>query len=148
MVTGPFIVGKAEAGEMVATPLVGMLKLMVSAKSSVRWLASWMAALSVHWLSDAVGFTSQTASERFASGVSAVRLTVKIVAACAAELAASIRYAAIPAATTIKHAPRSAFLGRSVLAVRFATIAWVISLSSLFVRREAPGRVFAVLKSL
>src|SRR5215204_1340909 len=130
MVTGPFIVGKAEAGEMVATPLVGMLKLMVSAKSSVRWLASWMAALSVHWLSDAV------------------RLTVKIVAACAAELAASIRYAAIPAATTIKHAPRSAFLGRSVLAVRFATITWVISLSSLFVRREAPGRVFAVLKSL
>src|SRR5215207_4749347 len=33
MFTGPFIEGKAEAGEMVATPLVGMLKLMVSAKT-------------------------------------------------------------------------------------------------------------------
>src|SRR5215203_1424161 len=101
MVTGPFIVGKAEAGEIVATPLVGMLKLMVSAKSSVRWLASWMAALSVHWLSGAVGFTSQTASERFASGVSAVRLTVKVLTAraCGASKP-TIRSATITARTT------------------------------------------------
>lgn len=85
MITGSLMVGSSEPGEMVLTPgsiESGMLKLIRSVSVGLRLsLASWMAALSVHWLPDAVGFTSQTELERLASGVSAVRLTVKVLTA-------------------------------------------------------------------
>src|SRR5215212_11462642 len=85
MITGSIMFGRVEAGEMVLTPgstASGMLNLIRSCSVGlILSLASWMAALSVHWLPVAVGFTSQTVLERLASGVSAVRLTVKVLTA-------------------------------------------------------------------
>src|SRR5215203_6721023 len=100
MVTCFFIVGSApkpsELTWMVFTPVPGMANLMVSAPAVA--LACWMAALSVHCLPNAEGFTSQATLERLASGVSDVRLTVKVLAAWADEAGMRLR-AAIIAAT-------------------------------------------------
>src|SRR5215211_4468121 len=85
MITGSSMDGRIEPGEMVLTPgsiESGMLKLIRSVSVGLLLaLACWMAALSVHWLPDTVGFTSQTPLVRLASGVSAVRLTVKVLTA-------------------------------------------------------------------
>src|SRR5829696_5858904 len=99
MVTCSVMTGRAEAGVMVFTPVVpGMANLMVSAPKAA--LACWMAALSVHCLPVAVGFTSQAALERLASGVSAVRLTVKVVAAWAEGAGMRLKAAIIPATSS------------------------------------------------
>src|SRR5215217_7768783 len=85
MITGSIMSGSFVPGEMVLTPgstESGMLKLIRSVSVGLLLsFASWMAALSVHWLPVAVGFTSQTALARLASGVSAVRLTLKVLTA-------------------------------------------------------------------
>src|SRR5215212_3759789 len=84
---------------MIFTPVVpGIANLMVSAPAVA--LACWMAALSVHCLPDAVVFTSQAALERLASGVSAVRFTVKVVAASADGAGMRLRAAIIPATSS------------------------------------------------
>src|SRR5215213_751012 len=92
------MVGRTVVGEMVFTPVPGMANLMVSAPAVA--LACWMAALSVHCLPDAAGFTSQATLERLASGVSAVRLTVKVVAASAGGACTRRLVAIIPATSS------------------------------------------------
>src|SRR5215211_4971970 len=137
MVTGSIMDGRVEVGEMVLTPgstESGMLKLIRSVSVGLRLsLASWMAALSVHWLPDAVGFTSQTVLERLASGVSAVRLTVKVLTAraCGASkptIARSAARRAMPTTTTVFFYPHTSLLA-SFLS---------ISLSRLLSRRAGP----------
>jgi hypothetical protein len=56
-------------------PLLGMLKTMVSAPALA--LASWMAALKVHWFADVI---PHNPSPGLLSASSAVELTVKIAA--------------------------------------------------------------------
>jgi hypothetical protein len=99
MVTGWMISGSSDVGEMVLTSPAGppIANLMMSAPAVS--LASWIAALKVHWDRGRLRFVSHTLSARFASGSSLVRLTVKVVSADAG-LAAS-RLAATSAAVIV-----------------------------------------------
>src|SRR3989337_1826545 len=90
--------GRCELGEIVFTPVSGMLKAMVSAPEYS--LASWMAALSVHGVRN-VELVSQMPLPGSMSEKSCVELTVKVLAW--AGLAASSRpsITASPAANTV-----------------------------------------------
>src|SRR5829696_3272477 len=80
---------------MVATPVPGMLKFMVSAPEVA--LACWMAALKVHWFPSLKTSMSQVPLAVDASGESRVSLTTKVVAAWTA--GAGMRLIAIIPAT-------------------------------------------------
>src|SRR5829696_1620991 len=126
MVTCSFMGGNAprpvEFTTMVLTPVPDMAKFMVPAPGEE--LASSMAALSEHDPPN-----PQKPSLVIVSWKSPVELTVKVVEAWAAWTA--IKHAANSVATTIRHAPRSAFVLRLVPLVRLS-IAWFISYLPLF----------------
>jgi len=78
MVTGKTISGSGEFGEMVATP---PLALMPKAMVSASWVsfASWMAALKVQNVPEVLMLLRP--SPGFASGLSSMRVTVKVLEA-------------------------------------------------------------------
>src|SRR5829696_4481391 len=110
---------------MVATPVPGMLKFMVSAPAVA--LACWMAALKVHWFPSLKTSMSQVPlAVDDASGESRVSFTVKVVEAWAG-WTASMRHAANSVATTIRHAAIIAFFVLHLVPLVLLSIAWIIS---------------------
>jgi hypothetical protein len=119
MVTASSMTGSAEAGEMVLTeePLP-MLNLMVSAPAVS--LASYMAALKVHWL-PFLEEVSHLELARSLSAASPVLLTVKVVAAPAS-----------PGGSARRNTPSSATSAIHVgLLVVFGRIPYLITLPAV-----------------
>src|SRR3990170_4758748 len=114
MVTASVMSGSGRAGEMVFTEAVLLMLNLIRSAPGVL-LASWMAALKVHWL-PLVRDTSHTLLFMFLSPASPVRLTVKVAASAGPENRARSTPAKASAASA-----RSAF-DRGLLALDSAPL--------------------------